>query len=80
MSSPGLVPQTVGKPTLKRNEGSQLFIDHNISVPYAAHLEEFSISSRVKSKKSHESFVASFRMMQKYAGLIMDASQIKTNG
>ena len=59
MSSPGIIPQTTGKPTLIRCVGSQLFIEHDTNVKYVTRLEDFTTQSAIEAKKSYESFSAS---------------------
>lgn len=47
MSSPGLIPQTRGKPTKRRYVGSQITIDHATNFCHAAHLEDFMASETI---------------------------------
>ena len=54
VSSPGLVPQTSGKPAKRRHVGSQLTMDHESNYCCVAHLEDFSVAESLNAKHMHE--------------------------
>lgn len=59
MSSPGLTPQTAGKPTVKRYVGSQLVVDYDTNLTHVTHLEDFTTTTTIRTKDLYDNFAAS---------------------